>query len=285
MKLTKHTHFLQSYVCDLHFLPWWPQYQCWGWYFCQFGRNHIWWPQLFQRRFSCGIPIQKWKCIGQWDTTVFYCLIILFCLDWNKNTTTLKIEARVLVKCHVLNGDDVEWVNYYYLFGYFLWNSLYRTVTSDTDKPVKKHDGNVCIWSCAKWYNSNCQSNCINTFFLIKVFGIYGSHDLHLLPRTQYMTTAKAQRFLRADTVPFSESEKIKRIRLVLKKCILLSKCIQITYRGLPTKEIHLTMSAMARDSVMPPSALIQLANLGSLSKSAEKVIKGIMIHDQRSSG
>ena len=58
-------------------------------------------------------------------------------------------------------------------------------------------------------------------FFLIKVFGIYGSHDLHLhflLPRTQYMTTAKAQRFLRADTVPFSESEKMNTIRLVLKK-------------------------------------------------------------------
>ena len=113
--------------------------------------------------------------------------------------------------------------------------------------------------------------------FLIKVFSIYGSHDLHLrfvLPRTQYMTTAKAQRFLRADTVPFSESEKMNTIRLVLKKCILLSKCIQITYRGLPTNEIHLTMSAMARDSVIPPSALIQLANLGSLSKSAKKVKK-----------
>ena len=89
------------------------------------------------------------------------------------------------------------------------------------------------------------------------------------------MTTAKAQRFLRADTVPFSESEKINTIRLVLKKkCILLSKCIPITYRGLPTNEIHLTMSAMARDSVIPPSALIQLANLGSLSKSAKKVKK-----------
>ena len=92
------------------------------------------------------------------------------------------------------------------------------------------------------------------------------------------MTTAKAQRFLRANTVSFSKSGKVKRIRLVLKKCTstLYKEENYSNYLGLPTKEIHLTMSAIARDSVMPPSALIQLANLGSLSKSAEKVKKAL---------
>ena len=49
--------------------------------------------------------------------------------------------------------------------------------------------------------------------FLIKVFSIYGSHDLHLrfvLPRTQYMTTAKAQ-ILRVDAVSLSKSGEVKK--------------------------------------------------------------------------